>query len=292
LSDGFKENENLISFDWNRSFFNHLITGKISKSLFGSRIGDLVDLKIESPNSNYSIGLTSINKHPGFYYELFDSNYDEVGWNSKVNQIKINDLSFKLNLTKIGSFEINYTIIDNFTYFKLVEEEPISDDGDLKLIPKTDQSISSINYFKLKWQKEFKFGKFALDNSIVLQKVDQDESVLNVPDFLTRNTFYYSDDIFDRNLFIQTGFSIKYFSDFYANEYNPLISSFHIQQSKRIGNFPLIDFFINAKIQRTRLYLKAEHLNSSITGNDFYSSPSYPYRDFIIRFGLVWNFFN
>lgn len=292
ISEGFKENENLISFDWNRSFFNHLITGKISKSLFGSRLGDLVDLRIESPNSNYSVGLTSINKHPGFYYELFDSTYDEVGWNSKVNQIKINDLSFKLNLTKIGSFEINYTIIDNFTYFKLVEEEPISDDGDLKLIPKTDQSISSINYFKLKWHKEFKFGKFALDNSIVLQKVDQDESVLNIPDFLTRNTFYYSDDIFDRNLFIQTGFSIKYFSDFYANEYNPLISSFHTQQSKRIGNFPLIDFFINAKIQRTRLYLKAEHLNSSITGNDFYSSPSYPYRDFIIRFGLVWNFFN
>ena len=76
--------------------------------------------------------MTSINKHPGFYYELFDSTYDEVGWNSKVNQIKINDLSFKLNLTKIGSFEINYTIIDNFTYFKLVEEEPINDDGDLK----------------------------------------------------------------------------------------------------------------------------------------------------------------
>ncbi|MBT4232164.1 MAG: hypothetical protein HOD78_04635, partial [Flavobacteriaceae bacterium] len=22
------------------------------------------------------------------------------------------------------------------------------------------------------------------------------------------------------------------------------------------------------------------------------SSPSYPYRDFLIRFGLVWNFFN
>jgi hypothetical protein len=25
--------------------------------------------------------------------------------------------------------------------------------------------------------------------------------------------------------------------------------------------------------------------------NRFYSAPGYPYRDFIIRFGLVWNFF-
>ena len=56
--------------------------------------------------------------------------------------------------------------------------------------------------------------------------------------------------------------------------------------------FAMLDFFVNAKIKQTRLYLKAEHINSSITGNSFYSSPSYPYRDFLIRFGLVWNFFN
>ena len=71
-----------------------------------------------------------------------------------------------------------------------------------------------------------------------------------------------------------------------------LISSFHIQSNEKIGGFPLIDFFVNAKIKQTRLYLKAEHINSTATGNNFYSSPSYPYRDFLIRFGLVWNFFN
>ena len=64
-----------------------------------------------------------------------------------------------------------------------------------------------------------------------------------------------------------------------------------IQNNKLIGNFPRIDFFINAKIQQTRLYLKAEHINSSLTGYDYYSAPSYPYRDFSVRFGLVWNFF-
>ena len=93
-------------------------------------------------------------------------------------------------------------------------------------------------------------------------------------------------------MYLQTGFSFKYFSKYYANEYNPLVSSFHIQSNKKIGGFPMIDFFVNAKIKQTRLYLKAEHINSTATGNNFYSSPSYPYRDFLIRFGLVWNFFN
>ncbi|MEL0183058.1 MAG: putative porin, partial [Bacteroidota bacterium] len=143
-----------------------------------------------------------------------------------------------------------------------------------------------------KWQKEFRFGKFALDNSLVYQNVNQTNRILNLPEFLTRNTFYYSNDVFKKAMYLQTGITFKYFSKYYSNEYNPLISAFHIQTDKKIGNFPLIDLFLNARIQRTRIYFKAEHFNSKLTGNNFYSSPSYPYRDFIIRFGLVWNFFN
>ena len=65
-----------------------------------------------------------------------------------------------------------------------------------------------------------------------------------------------------------------------------------MREQKKIGGFPLMEIFANAKIKQTRIFIKAEHFNSTITGNNFYSSPAYPYRDFIIRFGLVWNFFN
>ena len=64
------------------------------------------------------------------------------------------------------------------------------------------------------------------------------------------------------------------------------------QNQKKIGNFPILDFFINAKIQQTRIYFKFEHFNSSLTGYNFYSAPNYPFRDFSFRFGLVWNFFS
>jgi len=71
-----------------------------------------------------------------------------------------------------------------------------------------------------------------------------------------------------------------------------LIGEFFTQDKVKIGNFPNLDFFINAKIQRTRIYLKAEHFNSLFSENNYFSAPDYPYRDFLIRFGLVWNFFN
>ncbi len=291
---GFNENENSISFELKNTIFNHELRGKLEKNLFGDRLGDLINIIMVSQNKNfnYSLGFNTLNKHPGLYFELFESNYSEVRWANKLNSVKINNINLEFNSRTFGSFNFDYSKIDNFTYFDLKDKSTLNDDQDLKLIPKVNQHSNSINYLKLKWQKEFNFGKFALDNSFIFQNVDQDQNILNLPDYIFRNTIYFSDHVFKRAMFLQTGLTFKYFSNYYANEYNPLISSFNIQNDKKIGNFPMIDVFVNARIKRTRLFLKAEHINSTITGNNFYSTPSYPYRDFIIRFGLIWNFFN
>ena len=153
------------------------------------------------------------------------------------------------------------------------------------------QYSGTIKYFSLKLSREFRYGKFALDNTFLYQQVEQNDAILNVPKFTTRNSLYYSEHLFKRALFLQTGVTFNYFTKFYANDYNPVVGDFYIQSTKQIGEFPMMDFFINAKVSQTRIYLKAEHFNSSLTGNDFYSAPTYPYRDFVIRFGLVWNFF-
>jgi hypothetical protein len=98
--------------------------------------------------------------------------------------------------------------------------------------------------------------------------------------------------LFKKKLFFQTGIELNYFSSYYANTYNPVIGEFFVQDRTKIGNAPLLDYFVNVKIQRTRLYLKAEHFNSLFSKNNYFSDPNNPYRDFLIRFGLVWNFFN
>lgn len=291
---GFNENENSISFELENTIFNHELRGKLEKNLFGDRLGDLINIVLVSQNKsfNYSLGFNTLNKHPGLYFELFESNYSEIRWANKLNSVKINNINLEFNSRTFGSLNFDFTKIDNFTYFDLKDKSTLNDDQDLKLIPKVNQHTNSINYLKLKWQKEFKFGKFGLDNTFIFQNVDQDQNILNLPNYIFRNTIYFSDHVFKRAMFLQTGLTFKYFSKYYANEYNPLISSFNVQNDKKIGNFPMIDVFVNARIKRTRLFLKAEHINSTITGNNFYSTPSYPYRDFIIRFGLIWNFFN
>ena len=285
---GFNQNENAISFKLNKSLFNYRLNATVTKNLFGDRLGNLINLNISSNEENnlkYRLGLNIISKHPGFYYELYKSGYSDISWENEIKQTQIKNIFLDVQSNSIGNLNLDFRLINNYTYFSLISDEKT-------LIPTVNQNNSTIDYLKIKWNKEFKFGKFALDNSLVYQNVVQDGNFLNVPKFLSRNTIYYSNTILKGALFFQTGLSVKYFSKYYSNEYNPLISSFHIQNEKKIGGFPLIDIFVNAKIKQTRLFLKAEHFNSTFTGNNFYSSPSYPYRDFIIRFGLVWNFFN
>jgi hypothetical protein len=153
------------------------------------------------------------------------------------------------------------------------------------------QYDKTINYLSVKASKEIKFWKLALDNTILYQKVDQSNDVVNVPQIVTRNTLYFTDYVFKKAMLLQTGVTFQYFTKYYANDYNPLMGEFYVQNESKIGGFPMMDFFINARVKQTRIFLKAEHFNSAWTGYDFYSAPNYPYRDFIVRFGLVWNFF-
>ena len=161
-----------------------------------------------------------------------------------------------------------------------------------KLAPILNQHENPINYLKVRYNKDLKFGIFSLDNSILFQKVKQTSNIINLPKILIRNTLYISEKVFNNILDIQSGLSLKMFSKFYANEYNPLLSTFHVQADKKIGGYPIVDFFVNAKIRQTLIFLVAEHVNSSFSSGKYLSSPTNPYRDSSIRFGLKWNLFN
>ena len=139
--------------------------------------------------------------------------------------------------------------------------------------------------------KEIKFRKFAIDNTVLYQEVAQEDIILNVPKILTRNTLYFSDFVFKKAMLLQTGITFQAFTKYYGNEYNPLIGEFYTQEIRRIGGYPLIDLFVNARVRQARIYFKAEHVNAAFTGRNYFASPTTPYKDFLIRFGIVWTFF-
>ena len=262
-------------FNINANFSSSISEDISGNSLYGNlsyKLNDDIDI----------MGNISISSHqPNYNFSLFKSNYISYNWENSFENIENREFNLEFKSNKYFNLSLDYIGIKNYTYFTKDNLNAI----------KPFQYSDNINLIKLRVSREFSINKFFFDNQIQYQKISNASGVLNVPEIITRNSIYYSSHLLDKALFLQTGFSISYFSKFYMNSYDPLLSEFYVQNSKKIGGFPLIDFFINAKIQQTRLYFKLEHFNSSFTGYNFYSAPNYPYRDFSFRFGLVWNFF-
>ena len=269
---------------WNGDFlYTRSITNQSLSNLDAKMQFDLND------ENQFIFQYQNINKLPNNNYNLHQSSYVAYNWSNDFKNEKINSLSVSA-LTSWLTASAQFSILKDHLYFNdvtLLSQKNVQ----TQIVAPTQYS-GTINYLSFKLSKEFKFGKFAFDNTVLYQKVGQDEAVLNVPELVTRNTIYFTDYFFKKALFLQTGVSFHYFTSYYANDYNPVIAEFFVQKEKQIGNYPVLDFFVNAKIQRTRIYFKVEHLNSSLTGNSFYSAPNNPYRDMTIRFGLTWNFFD
>jgi hypothetical protein len=241
----------------------------------------------DSINLKGSLGYSS--NAPNYNFLLYQSDYINYNWNNieDFNNQNISTIKLEFTSDKFFNLMLQLDTIDNFVFFS----SDLDVDSDFNLI-RPKQLQQSINFFKLRLDKEIKLGKFALDNSILYQNVSDDSQSLNLPDLVIRNTLYYSNHFFKKKaLFLQTGITLNYFSSYFINGYDPLLAEFYSQNETELGGFPRLDFFINAKIRQTRIFFKAEHFNSSFTGYDYFSAPNTPYRDFNIRFGLVWNFF-
>lgn len=272
----------------NYTYFANKLIAKLSVS---QAISDQGISNIEA-NAKYKLNddyqfefnYQKLNSLPNLNYTLYQSSYVDYNWFNNFKTEKLNQFTLSAN-TKWINLSAQYKVLNDYLFFDNTTNNIAT------LIVKPVQYDKAINYFSVKANKEIKFWKFALDNTILYQVVDQADDVVNVPQLTTRNTLYFSEYVFKKAMFLQTGVTFQYFTEYYANDYNPLIGEFYVQNETKIGGFPMFDFFINARVRQTRIFLKAEHFNSAWTGNNYYSAPNYPYQDFIVRFGLVWNFF-
>ncbi|WP_424495264.1 putative porin [Salinimicrobium sp. GXAS 041] len=228
-----------------------------------------------------ALSASTSSRAPNMNFLLYQSDYINYNWQNDFSNINMQNAIFGILSQKFINLTLEYNHFENYTYFGKSEEEftsPMQHDG-------------ALNYVKAKAEKKIEFGVFGLANTVMYQKVLDEEDVLNVPQFITRNSLYYQDHWFQRALFLQTGLTLKYFTKYHMDAYDPILAEFYVQNAAEFGDYPVVDFFFNGRIKQARVFFKLEHVNSLITGNDNFSAPLYPYKDFAVRFGLVWNFF-
>ena len=272
--------------------FKYTLAGKLTGNILDASAGYQINER-----NKLRVALHSSSRMPNFNFLLYQSDYLNYNWDNieTFNKERVYSLEFDLDSKLLGSLTAKFSTLDNYTYFAPDTAPGFTGAtyaGLENAYLKPFQEANGLSYVKVKYNKELKLGKFALNNTVMYQNVAQTNEVFNVPRLITRNTLYYSSDVFKKAMFLQTGITFKYFTAYNMDAYNPLLGEFYVQNTEKLGAYPLLDFFINARVQQTRIYFKAEHFNSSFGKNNFYAAPSYPYRDFVIRFGLVWNFFS
>lgn len=234
--------------------------------------------------NNFVFQYQNQSKLPNNNYILQQSSYNNYNWNNSFKNEKYNTLKAEANTQWVHA-TLQVATINDKLYFQDIQNVP-----NQQLVT-PHQFSGTINYLSLKVDRDFKFKKLGFDLTALYQKVDQKQLILNVPELTARSSVYYHSYWFNKAMYVQTGLTANYFTKYYANDYNPVLGEFFVQTQKEIGNFPVVDVFFNARVRQTRIFFIAEHVNSLVSKNNFYASPSMPYRDFIIRFGFVWNFF-
>lgn len=141
--------------------------------------------------------------------------------------------------------------------------------------------------------QDFKWGILNWENELTYQ-ASSNADVLPLPAFTAYTNLYLLFRI-AKVLRTEFGADLRYFTRYKAPAYSPLIGQYAIQDanySTSVGNYPIINAYVNFHLKRTRFYLMASHVNYSSGNGEPFLVPHYPLNRMVIRFGVSWNFIN
>ena len=99
-------------------------------------------------------------------------------------------------------------------------------------------------------------------------------------------------DLFKGNLKVELGGKVNWYSSYFANAYEPSTGVGYNQNHTEIGNYPMVDLYVNNRIKKASIFIMVTHLNQNWTGRKYFSAPGYPLYGRRIWFGVNWQFVN
>ena len=213
-------------------------------------------------------------RKPGWFYEHYMSNNFrwDTAWKKQSVMSGCFDYSFKTLHTGISISRINH-----YVYL------------DTTANPRQDNTEFGYIYSYL--NGDLNLWKFKFKGQLAYQTI-QGTTFLRLPAFMGTLSIYFTQILFHGAATLQPGFNFFYNTQYYGNSYMPATRSFYLQDTKEIGNYLYMDFFINVKIQRARLFVSYSNFGSFFFTSTYYSTPHYPMQDAAFRFGVSWKFYD
>lgn len=264
-----------------RSFF--LLNANADYFFTGYKAGDLYlhgkltnkfSKKLGSPSFNIVADISRYK--PGYFYDRYFSNH--YSWNNEFIPVKEVHTGFEFVWPAINfDVDFNYSLISSPVYF------------DENAFP--DQSGSEVSVLEGSISKGFHAGILYSIFKGTFQ-LTSDDKIIPLPLISAYNSSYVELKLFKKVMTTQVGYDLRYNSTFYANGYSPDLGVFYNQRSKKMGNYPFADLFLNVKLKRMRFFIKFEHVNSDMLSRNYYTALHYPLYSRMLMYGLSWNFYD
>ena len=208
-------------------------------------------------------------------------NYRSFPFNWENRFSKISVLNWKASLSSRGfrhNFHIRFNqyLIANWVYFSTA----------VNPIQTTD--ILVVN--TLEANKTFQLGIFRFEHQLNLQKANL--NIVRLPELSGNIRYYLHAELFKKAMLVELGTSVFYNTAWMGYAWNPSARVFHLQDTYKIGNYPLIDVFANVKVMTLVFFFKLEHVNMDWKNQGFYYTPNYPLPIRAFRFGFNVRLYN
>ena len=124
-----------------------------------------------------------------------------------------------------------------------------------------------------------------------MYQLSSQQEILPLPTVALYHNLYYN-DLWFKVLSVQLGVNVRYHSAYYAPTYMPATGQFYNQTSTLIGNYPMMNAYLNMHLKRTRFFIEYYHINQMFMQGAYFSMPNYPIDQANLKLGISWNFYD
>lgn len=140
----------------------------------------------------------------------------------------------------------------------------------------------------------FALGKLFMQNEVIYTALTGNGAdAFRIPEWFVNSRIFYDSPVFNENLFIQIGIEGRYRSAYLADAYMPATQQFYLQDRFMVQGYPVLDAFLNFRINRTRLLIRYNHLNDNLLAQPgYFVTPDYTGLRGLLDIGINWSFFD
>lgn len=233
------------------------------------------------------------NLNPSFYMRHYHTQF--AWWDNDLDKEFRTRIEGTLSLKRTRTrLTVGVENIKNYAYFATEKTAYNNDNGEFAGYSRSvsvRQYGNSVQVLSAQLNQDFKFGIFNWENEVAFQKSSHDD-ILPLPAISAYSNLYILFRI-AKVLRVQLGGNVRFFTEYYAPDYAPIIQQFTVQAPEdriKLGNYPICNVYANLHLKHCRIYVAYNHANAG-SGNSFLV-PHYPINPARFCFGLSWNFFN